>query len=201
MRGNEFLDKMELIDAAFIEEADGASVHRKGGKRMLKKIAALAAVLALMVCSGAVGAIAFNDETVVEVPAKQETIELDEIGITLILPDSWEGKYRVEMDENGMGCSVFALFPHESANGWGSSGSLFWVGKAYDEPLTPEQLQERSPVPCIYLFSTANATYDIILASDVQYDPEDPEIADLYLTMYRQIPDIRYVVSNPAAIE
>ena len=206
MRGNEFLDKMELVDAAFVEEAEKqpSSIteqsYRKGGPYMLRKIAALAAVIVLMVCSGTVGAIAFSNETIVEVPVKQETIELEAIGLTLILPDSWEGRYSVEMDADGEGCCVYALFPHESVNGWGSKGYLFWVGQSYNEPLTPQQLQDRSPVPCIYLFATSEGTYDLKLASDVAYDPNDPEITELYTTMYQQIADIQVVVNNPAAI-
>ncbi len=39
------------------------------------------------------------------------------------------------------------------------------------------------------------------MASDVAYDPNDPEIAELYNTMYQQIDDIQFVVDNPAAIE
>ena len=150
MRGDEFLDKMELVDADLVEAAGrqlsstAGSNYRKGGAYMARKIAALAAVIALMICSGAVGAIAFSSETIVEVPAEQESIELEAIGLTLILPDSWEGKYGVEMDADGAGCAVYALFPHESANGWGSRGYLFWVGLAYDEPLTPQQLEEHS---------------------------------------------------------
>ena len=206
MRGNEFLDKMELVDAAFVEEADRQPSFkteqgaRKERSYMFRKIAAFAAVVALMVCSGAVGAIAFHRETVIEVPANQETIELEAIGLTLILPDSWKGKYTVEMDADGEGCCVYARFPHESANGWGSKGYLFWVGQAYNEPLTPQQLQDRSPVPCIYLFATSEDTYDLKLASDVSYDIDDPEIAALYTTMYQQISDIQFVVNNPAAI-
>lgn len=206
MRGDEFLDKMELVDADLVEAAGrqlsstAGSNYRKGGAYMARKIAALAAVIALMICSGAVGAIAFSSETIVEVPAEQESIELEAIGLTLILPDSWEGKYGVEMDADGAGCAVYALFPHESANGWGSRGYLFWVGLAYDEPLTPQQLEERSPVPCIYLFATAEGTYDLAMASDVQYDPNDPEITEVYTTMYRQIADIQFVVNNPAAL-
>ena len=167
---------------------------------MLRKIAVVAAVVALMVCSGVVGALAFPSETIVEVPVEKETVELEALGLTLILPDSWKGKYSVEMDADGKGCCVYALFPHESANGWGSKGYLFWVGQAYNEPLTPQQLQERSPAPSIYLFATAEGTYDITLASDVAYDIHDPDITELYTTMYQQIADIQFVVNNPAAI-
>ena len=33
-----------------------------------------------------------------EVPAEQETIAIEEIGSTLILPDSWKGRYAFEQD-------------------------------------------------------------------------------------------------------
>jgi len=61
----------------------GAPVRRK------KPVIAIAV---LMVWSGIVGAVAFGEETVIEVPVEQETIEIEEIGLTLILPDSWKGK-------------------------------------------------------------------------------------------------------------
>ena len=32
-------------------------------------------------------------EVTVEVPVEQETVVLEDFGITLILPDSWKGKY------------------------------------------------------------------------------------------------------------
>ena len=135
MRGNEFLDKMELVDAAFVEEADGQTLLSKRNKKLERgghicseKIAAFAAVVALMVCSGAVGAIAFHRETVVEVPANQETIELEAIGLTLILPDSWKGKYTVEMDADGEGCCVYALFPQRKRQRLGQQRVSFLGG-------------------------------------------------------------------------
>ena len=32
---------------------------------------------------------------------EQETIEIDELGLMLILPDDWEGKYAPERSDNG----------------------------------------------------------------------------------------------------
>lgn len=51
MRGTEFLDKLELVEPAFVEEAD-AMPHKKKQNRM--KWGAAAACLALLVCAGAV---------------------------------------------------------------------------------------------------------------------------------------------------
>ena len=53
-------------------------------KKGFKSLVAVAAVIALMVCSFCVGAVAFAKEIVVEVPVEQETIEIEEIGLTLI---------------------------------------------------------------------------------------------------------------------
>lgn len=56
----------------------------------------IAAALVLMVSGFGVGAIAFARETIVDVPVEQETLELEGINLTLILPDSWKGQYSVE---------------------------------------------------------------------------------------------------------
>ena len=48
-----------------------------------------------MMCSFGVGAVSFAKETIVEVPVDQEAIPIDEIGLTVILPDEWKGKYGV----------------------------------------------------------------------------------------------------------
>lgn len=48
-----------------------------------------------MAASFTTGALAFSRETVVEVPAERETLGLAELGLTLILPDSWKGRYEL----------------------------------------------------------------------------------------------------------
>ena len=200
MRGNEFLDKMELVDAAFVEEADRQPSFkteqkaRKGRSYMFRKIAAFAAVVALMVCSGAVGAIAFHRETVIEVPANQETIELEAIGLTLILPDSWKRKVHRGNGRRWRRVLCVCTISTRKRQRLGQQRVSFLGGAGLpNEPLTPQQLQDRSPVPCIYLFATSEDTYDLKLASDVSYDIDDPEIAALYTTMYQQISDIQFV--------
>ena len=146
-------------------------------------------VAALMLASFTVGAMAFSQE----VPVEQETIALPKIGLTLILPDSWKGRYGVEMNEDGSACGVYVKMVHEADE---TIGYLFWVGKAYDEPMTPSELEERSAIPCRYLFATANATYSINYASDVEYDPENPEETQEYLQVWREKEQIRFVLDN-----
>ena len=162
---------------------------RQTGIGGLRRLLAAAVVLALMAISFTAGALAFSRE----VPAEQEMIELPGIGLTLILPDSWKGRYGVEMNEDGSACGVYVKMVHEADE---TIGYLFWVGKAYDEPMTPSELEERSAIPCRYLFATANATYSINYASDVEYDPEDPEETQEYLQLWGEKDQIRFLVDG-----
>ena len=155
----------------------------------LRRLLAVSVMLVLMAASFTVGALAFSRE----VPAEQETIELPGIGLTLILPDSWKGRYGVEMNKDGSVCGVYVKMVHEADE---VMGYLFWVGQAYDEPLTPAELEERSPVPCRYLFSTAEGTYSMDFASDVQYDPSDPEQTQEYLQLWKEKEQIRFLVDG-----
>ena len=51
MRGNEFLDKMELIDPAYVEAAD-AEPKKKKKKNIFIKFGAIAACIALVIYAG-----------------------------------------------------------------------------------------------------------------------------------------------------
>jgi len=189
MNERQFADRVGNIDDQLVEEAQYRQNRRGGGFR---RFLAVAVAAALMVASFTVGALAFSQE----VPVEQETIELPGIGLTLILPDSWKGRYGVEIDQNAAGCDVYINSIHEQEGDWNGTGYLFWVGKAFDEPLTPGELDERSPVPCRYLFSTASATYSLSYASDVQWNVNDPEQEQLYLQMQAEVSQIQFVVGD-----
>lgn len=186
MNERQFADRIGNIDDRLVEEARYLRYRRGGG---LRRFLAAAVAAALMAASFTVGALAFSRE----VPAEQETIELPGIGLTLILPDSWKGRYGVEMNEDGSVCGVYVKMVHEADE---AVGYLFRVGKAYDEPLTPAELEERSHVPCRYLFSTAEGTYSMDFASDVQYDPSDPEQTQEYLQLWKEKEQIRFLVDG-----
>ena len=186
MNERQFADRIGNIDDKLVEEA---RYRRRKGGGWGRRFLAAAAVAALMAISFTAGALAFSRE----VPAEQEMIELPGIGLTLILPDSWKGRYGVEMNEDGSACGVYVKMVHEADE---AVGYLFWVGQAYDEPMTPAELEERSAIPCRYLFSTANATYSINYASDVEYDPENPEETQEYLQVWREKEQIRFVLDN-----
>lgn len=175
-----------------IEKKEGISMRRK---RAIRVFVAAAAVMALMACSFCAGAAAYTKEVVVEVPVEQETITLEGAGLTLILPDSWKDKYCVEFSADGTGCAVYVKSIHDSSGESAGAGRLFRVGVAYDEPMTPEELYDRSPVPCIYIFSTAQETYSLKKASDVQFTPGTDQETE-YLQMSREIQGIRFVADN-----
>lgn len=186
MNKRQLADRIGNIDDHLVEEA---GYRRRKGRGGLRRLLAAVAVAALMMASFTVGALAFSRE----VPVEQEIIELPDIGLTLILPDSWKGHYGVEVNGDGSACSVYAKMAHEADS---EVGYLFWVGQAYDEPMTPAELGERSPIPCRYLFSTANATYSINYASDVEYDPDDPEETQEYLQLWGEKEQIRFLVDG-----
>lgn len=186
MNRRQLSDRIGNIDDQLVEEAQYRQHKKTGGFR---RFLAVAAAAALMAASFTVGALAFSRE----VPVEQETIEIPDIGLTLILPDSWKGSYDVEMDGNEAGCSVYVKSIHDAGE---LEGRLFWVGKSFPEPMTPEELEEAAFVPCRYLFSTAEGTYSLNYASDVQWDPEDPKQEEIYLKMQAEVGQIRFVVDN-----
>ena len=204
MKKEQLSEHIGNIDDRLVQQAEHipnyARQHRQKG---FKRFTAIVAVIALMVCSFTVGAVAFAKETIVEVPIEEETIVLEKIGLTIVLPNEWEGKYGIEINEDGTGCAVYVKDIHDGNGEMSGLGYLFWIGIAQSDkqPLTPEELYEWSPTPCIYLFSTADATYILEKHSDVQYDPSNPEETELYMTMSQQIQDISFKIDNPAAID
>ena len=204
MKKEQLSDRIGNIDDRLIQHAEQVPDYRRQHRQKgLRRLISLAAVSALMACSFSVGAWAFSKETVVEVPTQQETIVLDQLGLTLVLPQEWKGQYGVEMYEDGSGCSVYVKAVHDGDGPWAGQGYLFWIGNASycQTHLTPGEVQGKVPIPCIYLFSTAETTYILGMSSDVQYDPSDPEQAQLYQTMYQQIQDIVFQIDNPAVID
>lgn len=174
----------------------------------LTRLLAAVAVIALMIASMAVGALAFSQDTIVEipvevevpveVPVEQETIVMEELGLTLVLPDSWKDKYVVEYYDGGE-FKVYSKYVYdnsqvESGGRTRHGGTLFWF--CIGEPMTAQELDERSPVPCRYLFTTIDSTYFLMYVSDVQYDPEDSIQTEEYLALFHTMQDIRVIVDG-----
>lgn len=180
-------ERIGNIDDRLIEQAEkfgtGNSESRgsRGGrkKRMLRRLLAAAAVAALMTGSFVLGAFALNDEP--------DTIEIEGAGISLLLPDSWKGKYVWE--QSGDGIVVYEKTLHAEND---KMGMLFFVDKT--EGNLP--VDYSYPMPGYTIASVDGYTYFLAMASDVEYYPEDEKTAERYLSLYRTIEDIRIILSD-----
>ena len=158
-------------------------------KLRFKRTLMLAAVIALMACSFTVGALANS-------MPEPERVEFENLGVTMLLPEGWKGKYGVEMNSDGTGCGIYVKRIHESTGDWHGQGYLFWFGKTYDEPMTPAEVDERSPVAFRYVFAKENGTYLMNFASDVQWDPGDPAQEAEYQQMMSEAANIRFLMDD-----
>lgn len=189
MNERQFADRIGNIDDRLVEEARYLRYRRGGG---LRRFLAVAVAAALMAASFTVGALAFSRE----VPAEQESIELPGVGLKLILPDSWKSLYRVERDEDELGCEVYVKSIYEQEGEWAEAGLLFGVYKEYDYPLSQKEIDELTPASNWHFFSTPDATYVISYAGDVQWDPSDPEQEQVFRQMRAEIDQIRFLVDG-----
>lgn len=187
------------IDDRLIEQAEHIPDYgRRHRKKIVRRLSAIAAAAALMICSFSAGAMAFAKENVVKVLVEPETVSLEDIGLTMILPDSWKGKYSVEKKDRNY--IVYNEKIRESTRNSGDEyfgGILFYI-VCYDTPMTPEQFVKNGYdlTGYRYLFATKNNTYILHYASDVQWNPEDPKQEAAYTEMSSQIEDIRFVVDH-----
>ena len=186
------------IDDRLVEQAENIPNYRQlHHHQTIRRFLTVAAAFVLMVCSFSAGAFAYAREIVVEVPVEQETIKLEEINLTLILPDDWRGKYSVE--KNGQN---YIIYHPQIREGFGTEiafngGILFYI-VCYEESMTPEQFIEKGYdfVQYRYLFSTSDKTFILCYPSDVQWNPENSEQETEYLGMEGEIKDIKFVVDN-----
>ena len=154
-----------------------------------------------MACSGAVGALAFSRETVQEVPAQQETVALADIGVTVLLPDSWAGQYEVVQDSflpyNSAMWEFCAKSVYEDETFY--RGSLFTVFQYADYSMSAEEFAQ-SGLAGIgrYLFATENATYAVMYAGDVQYDPANAAQQAAWYALSQTLQEVRFVITPMA---
>lgn len=184
------------IDDKLVQQAeripDYALRHRR---KRIRRLCAAAAVLALMISSFSLGATVFARE----IPAEQETLELEGVELTLILPDSWAGLYSVER-YNSSNYVVYNTRIREAVSegiDMFDGGVLFYI-VCYDEAMTEEQFVENGLdfTDYRYILATRDKTYILHYASDVQYNPEDEEQVSIYNKMDSEIKDIQFIVSD-----
>lgn len=187
------------IDDRLVQQAERlpnyAMQHRQ---KRIRQLLAAAASLVLMVFGFSVGAIAFAQEIIVEVPVEQEILELEGVNLTLILPDSWKGQYSIEKKGNNF--IVYNPQIREAVSDGTDifDGGVLFTIVCYEESMTEEQFIENGLdfTAYRYLFATSDKTYILHYASDVQYDPSDKEQESAYQKMMSEIEDIQIVVNN-----
>ena len=200
MNEKQFSDRIGSIDDSLVRQSMHTPNYARRRRRGIwRRAVAMAAVVVFMVCSGVVGALAFGKETIVEVPIQQEIIEIREIGLTLILPDAWAGKYAFEENEAFKEYVVYNPAIREAMGGDSetpaSGGMLFYL-KLWDEQLTKEQIDaggEWAYAKCRYIVTTKDGTYLLYYASDEQFTQETMEE---YRQMESEICDIRFVADR-----
>ena len=193
-------ERLGNINEQLIEEAANVpnyAARRRG--RLARRIASAAAALVVAVGGAcALGSTVFAQEVEVpvEVLVEPESVTFEEYGITLMLPDGWKGNYAVDYDEK---CVYMPSLSQEHGR-----CVLFWLG-FYPEQLTKDEFDNiQGPwnvVPSIYIMTTADGTYSLHCASDVQYDPSNAAEAEAYVRMYREIEQIRFVVDRAVSME
>ena len=208
MNAQQFSERIGDLDDRLIEQAQTVpNFARQRRRAVWKRAVSLAAVIALMVCSGAVGAVAFGRETSREESAQRETVELAEIGVTLVLPESWAGKYRVvqgtfepygsPMWEVCVRSVYDARVPLGSSGGLFYRGTLFTVFQCADHSLSAEEFAQGSLAGIgQYLFATQNATYAVLYAGDIQADPAHKEQLAEWQAMAQTVREVQFLLTD-----
>lgn len=192
MKPKDLADRLGNIDEELIIQAEtGAGFNRRRPARGLRRAIAIAAAVALMACSFAVGAIAFQPEPetiYLEIEKQLEKIDVGDSGISLILPDSWADKYDYTVAENGS-IGVYHLAAREV---WPEAGFLFWVERL--DATMPVDYEY--PQPGYTIATTDECTYVLFRSSDIQYPPDNKEVADEYLELSNSIMNIQVLLSD-----
>ncbi len=196
MKKEDLFEVFEGINDKYVKGAK--ETMKKNYNNWWKNWTAIAATFVLMVCSFSVGAFVFAREVIVEVPAEQEIISVEELGLSMILPDTWEDKYALEKTDNGeyivynpnIRKAVYEEYGIEN-----NGGMLFYLVR-WDKQLTENQVNaggEWDFAKNQYIMTTKNGTYLLYYASDVQFTKDTEEE---YREMEKEIKEIRFVVDN-----
>jgi len=204
MTSKQLADRIGGVDEELVQRSEGTSGnHPRRGGNIVGRILALAAVLALSASTFVVGALAFSRETIVEVEPEHQTIELETLGLTVLLPDSWKDRYiaKVEnsMDDEGKrhaNILVYCKAVYESDTDWKGSGRLFSI--SYDEGFfwTAQDFDNLSPAPGQYLFSTRDGTCILYYPGDVQYPPENEALSEEYQQMEQDVHEMKIILNR-----
>ena len=195
------------IDDRLVQQAGNMPDYgRQRRNRSIRRIISIAAVIALMAGSFAVGAFAItnapdpiviHERVYIEVEKEQELIVFGESGISLILPDWWEGKYEYEINDSGAnadGTFINLVVYHTATRerlGY-DMGILF--GISFTEERRP--LDYNWPWPAFTIAITEKGSYLFGYPSDVQFDFGDPVSSAEYELLSEDIKNIEIVMTT-----
>lgn len=100
---------------------------------------------------------------------------------SLEFPKSWEGKYTVNQEENGI--SVCNKANEKAGNG----GVIFWINTYPIDDWDSGKIGAKTSVQNIELGRDLFDVFVLIYASDVQYDINNKELSQEYITMCQDI--------------
>ena len=196
------------IEDRLVEQAEPMRNYvKERRKKNVGRLLSMAAVLVLMVGSFSAGALVFAKEIIVEVPVEQERVNLEEIGLTLLMPYDWSGKYEVVKGSAEPNNSVVWEFcvksVYDSKMPAGNAGevyrgTLFYVYQYADYSISAfdfiRELDAEQAGQVKYLFATETATYAMRYADGNQYDPENAAQAGEYRALEQSIQELQFIM-------
>jgi hypothetical protein len=201
MKSAKFSQHIGNIDDRLIKQAeDMPNFGQKHRNRSIRRIASIAAVVALMAGSFIVGALAISKEAetiivkepvYVEVEKEQEIIAIGDSGISLILPDNWKGQYGYEYSDDQSNSNYLAVYHLATRESFDLGGNLFWI--EWTNERLP--LDYQYPEPGFTIAITDTVTYRMIYPSDVQVDTDNPEAWAAYDVLFAEIKSIEIVMT------
>lgn len=194
MKAEQLSQRIGNVEEALLEEAARFPLAGQNGKRKwLRRAGAIAAALVLMAGSFSAGALVWAKEPeTVTVVKEPETVVFGDTGISLILPDSWAGKYGVSEREweGGYGIEIYQLASRNESEKYGN-GAVVRLS-CYEQEYS---MEERFPYGAHVIAIRDGFSYVLSQPSDVQCMGED-EVWDEYLAMEESVPQIKVLLSN-----
>lgn len=207
MNERQLAERIGNIDDRLIQQAESCRIIKKQRRmRAVKRLGACAAAFVLAVGSFMLGRVVEADRTVQPDPLGIGIIHLEEIGLVMMLPDSWGGRdwddwkngFGVEPRQDGS-CNIYSREVRKACME-ADGNDFIWGGVLFTVARRPEQMTEEQVTAegkdCIYIATTKSGTYLLYYPEDVQYTPETKE---KYLQLKSGIRDIQFVVGDIAA--
>jgi len=201
MKREQLSNRIGNIEDRLVEQAENApNFGHQRRNRSIRRTILIAAVIALMAGSFAVGAVAMKKdpeiiyevvEEIVYVEKEQEIIVVGDSGISLIFPDSWKGKYGYEYSDSESSYDYIDVYHLATRESFEYGGVLFQI--AWVEELYP--LDYAYPQAGFTIALTKTHTYRMIYPSDVQVDIHNPEAWAEYDVLYADINNVEIVMT------